>query len=250
MAEQDGIIPLKGTIDKLTFYKGKAGYLARKKGGNDKDKIATDPRFDRTRENNAEFGRACIAGKLLRASLKGLTKKASDRYMTGRLAKVMMKGIKADTTSKRGLRNMADGDPLVLEAFEFNADGKLGSTLFAPYTTQVNRVTGILAADLQPFVPVNMLSAPRGTTHFKINSAGIAIDFAAGKYEIQTSASAVLPWDDANTAAINLVNTVSANSTHPLILVLGVEFFQDVNGDMSPLKSGIFNALAIVKVDV
>jgi hypothetical protein len=30
---------------------------------------------------------------------------------------------------------------------------------------------------------------------------------------------------------------------------LGVEFYQEVNGQMYPLKNGVYNPLAIVKVD-
>jgi len=48
---------------------------------------------------------------------------------------------------------------------------------------------------------------------------------------------------------INLANAVTAASTHPLFLALGIEFYQEVNGQMYPLKNGAFNALALVKVD-
>ena len=33
MAQQKGILPVKGTIGNLTFYKSKDGYLLRGKGG-------------------------------------------------------------------------------------------------------------------------------------------------------------------------------------------------------------------------
>ena len=57
MAQQSGIIPLKGTLGNITFYKSKEGYLAREKGGVSAERIASDPAFQRTRENGAEFGR-------------------------------------------------------------------------------------------------------------------------------------------------------------------------------------------------
>jgi hypothetical protein len=57
----------------------------------------------------------------------------------------------------------------------------------------------------------------------------------------------MLAWDGTATAVINLNNSVTANSTHPLFLVLGIEFYQDVNVKY-PLKNGAFNALSIVKV--
>jgi hypothetical protein len=42
---------------------------------------------------------------------------------------------------------------------------------------------------------------------------------------------------------------VTAASTKPLFLALGVEFYQEVNGQMYPLKNGAYNPLALVKVD-
>jgi hypothetical protein len=50
------------------------------------------------------------------------------------------------------------------------------------------------------------------------------------------------------TVAINQVNTVTPNSTKPLFLALGIEFFQEVNGQMYPLKNGAYNPLALVQV--
>jgi len=66
MARQEGIIKLNGRIGDLTFYKTRNGYLARDKGGVDASRIANDPRYQRTRENMAEFGRATKAGKFFR----------------------------------------------------------------------------------------------------------------------------------------------------------------------------------------
>ena len=47
MARQSGIIKLKGTIGDITFYKSKDGYLARQKGGVDKERFHTDPKSQR-----------------------------------------------------------------------------------------------------------------------------------------------------------------------------------------------------------
>ncbi|MGF6928799.1 hypothetical protein QFZ48_004299 [Chitinophaga sp. W2I13] len=106
MARQSGIIPLKGMIGNITFYKSKAGNLAREKGGVDANRIATDPAFIRTRENGAEFGRAGEAGKLLRTAFRALLLNIGDSYMSSRLGREMMKVIQADTTNVRGQRNV------------------------------------------------------------------------------------------------------------------------------------------------
>jgi hypothetical protein len=249
MAKQKGIIKLDGTIGDITFYKSQDGYLAREKGGVSGDRIANDPNFQRTRENGEEFGRAGKAGKLLRNSIRAMLQNASDSRMVSRLTQKMVEVIQEDATNPRGQRNVIDGEAELLEGFEFNITGKLGTTLYAPYTSTIDRVAGTLAVSIPAFVPLNMIAAPGGSTHFKIVSAGTEIDFENETFVVATSETAVLPWDTTATAVINLSNAVTANSTHPLFLALGIEFYQEVNGQMYPLKNGAYNALALVKVD-
>jgi hypothetical protein len=75
-----------------------------------------------------------------------------------------------------------------------------------------------------------------------------SIDFEAGVYESIQSSTDAIPVDGAATAASTLQNAVTANSTHPLFLLLGIEFYQVVNGASYTLKNGAFNALSLVKV--
>ena len=248
MARQKGIIKLKGTIGDITFYKTKDGHLAREKGGIDASRIASDPAFQRTRENGSEFGRAGKAGKILRTSLRALLLNSADGRMVSRLTQQMVKVIQADVTSLRGLRNVIDGEAELLAGFEFNIRGKLGTSLFAPFVGAIDRVTGDITVDIDSFVPANMIAAPSGTTHFKIISAGAEIDFEAETFVEAHSETAILPWDAVATVAINQVNAVTPNSTKPLFLALGVEFYQEVNGQMYALKNGAYNPLALVQV--
>lgn len=248
MAQQKGIIKLNGTIGGITFYKSKDGYLAREKGGVSADRIANDPNFQRTRENGAEFGRAGKAGKILRTSLRALLQNASDSRMVSRLTQRMVKVIQMDAINPRGERNVIDGEAELLLDFEFNINGKLGTTLYAPYSTSIDRPTGVLSVDIASYIPSNMIAAPSGTTHYKIISAGVAIDFENETYVVDSNASAILPWDAVATTALTLTNTVTTASTHPLFLALGVEFYQEVNGTMYPLKNGSYNALSLVAV--
>ncbi len=248
MAKQKGIIKLEGTIGDITFYKSQDGYLAREKGGVPADRIANDPAFQRTRENGSEFGRAGNAGKILRTSIRALLQNASDSRMVSRLTQKMVEVIQADVTNTRGQRNVIDGEAELLEGFEFNITGKLGTALYAPFTGTIDRVAGTLVIDIPAFIPSNMIAAPGGTTHFKIISVGSEVDFENESFVATTSETAIMPWDATATAAINLSNEVTANSTHPLFLALGIEFYQEVNGTNYPLKNGAFNALALVKV--
>ncbi|MBS3992538.1 MAG: hypothetical protein KGZ87_02360 [Bacteroidetes bacterium] len=248
MARQKGIIKLKGTIGDITFYKTQDGHLAREKGGVDGDRIKNDPNFQRTRENGAEFGRAGKAGKILRTAFRSLSINASDSRVASRLTQLMMEVIHADMVSERGFRNVLDGETELLKGFEFNINGKLGNSLYAPFDSSIDRAAGTLDVNIPSFSPLAMLAAPNGTTHFKIVSAGAEVDFEAESFVIGTSATGILPWTVTDTALISQSNSVTPNSTKPLFLVLGVEFYQEVNGAMYPLKNGSYNPLAIVNV--
>ncbi len=248
MAQQKGILPLKGTIGNITFYKSKDGYLAREKTSVNKERIANDPAFARTRENGAEFGRAGQAGKVLRTALRSLLLNTADSRMLSRLTRELMKVIQADAVNERGLRNVIDGESELLEGFEFNANSKLSTSLFAPFTTNINRVSGELSVSIPAFVPTNMVAAPSGATHFKLVSAGVEIDFENKSYVVAIGDSGSLPINSIATVPLNMSHQVTANSTKPLFLVLGIEFYQEVNGNEYSLKNGAFNALALVKV--
>lgn len=249
MAKQKGLIKLKGTIGDITFYKSKDGFIAKEKGGIEASRIATDPAFQRTRENGAEFGRAGKAGKLLRTAFKPLMIHAKDKRMVGRLTQQMVVVLQADSLNKRGLRTVTDGAPELLTGFEFNINGKLSTSLFAPIVPTIDRAAGILSITIDPFDPSKMINTPAGTTHFKIIAAGAAINFENDTYEVKSSESGLLPWTGDLTAPINLVQTVTPGSTHPLFMVVGLEFFQEVNGEMYSLKSEAFNPLSLVAVD-
>ncbi|HEV7331993.1 MAG TPA: hypothetical protein VGN63_13240 [Flavisolibacter sp.] len=249
MAKQKGIFKVEGTLDDVTFYKSKDGYLVREKGGVSAERIASDPAFIRTRENQAEFGRAGKAGKTLRAAFRVLLQNASDARMVSRLHREMMKVVKADATSARGQRNVLDGELELLTGFEFNAGGKLSQTLFAPFVAAIDRVSGELKIEIPSFVPLNQIGAPKEATHYQILGGGGAIDFEAGLFTAEANNSAVLPLDGSDSVPLSLLFAVAPNSTQPLFVVLGIAFFQEVNGSHYSLKNGAYNALAVVRVN-
>jgi len=249
MARQSGIIKLKGTIGDISFYKTSDGHLARLKGGVDANRIANDPAFQRTRENGSEFGRAGKGGKLIRNTMRVLLEHAKDKRLTGRLTKDLLAVVKTDTVNSRGLRTVQDGDLSLLLGFNFNIKGKLGATLFTPYDLAFDRVTGEADLNLAAFSPKRHIAAPRGTTHFKVVSAAAEVDFAAETFVFANDETAILPYQKADTAPIALTSTVTANSTLPVLMVIGIEFYQEVNGEMYSLKNGAFNALSIAKID-
>ena len=248
MAKQKSIIKLEGTIGDITFFKTKDGYMAREHVPLSADRIASDPAFQRTRENNQEFGRAGKAGKLLRAAFRSLLLNTADNRMVSRLTKEMMKVIQADATSSRGQRNVLDGETELLQGFEFNEAGKLSTTLFMPFTTSINRGTGSAQVSLPEYTPLNSITAPGGATHYRLLVAAATVNFEAGTYNMDETSTAELALDTALVPAASFTCTLAAAATHPIFLLLGIEFFQQVNGAMYSLKNGAFNALQVVAV--
>ncbi len=248
MAKQRGIIKIEGTLGDITFLRTQDGYIAKEKTSIKGKRIATDPAFQRTRENNAEFAKAGKAGKLLRNAIRTTMQFAKDGRVTSRLTTEMLKVVKADAVNPRGQRKVLDAETEMLQGFNLNINSLLESTLFAPVTTSIDRAAGTLNVNILSFIPLTAVQAPQGTTHFKIVAAGAEIDFEAETYVENSKESAVIPWTEAPTADISLSNAVTAGSTHPLFLLLGIQFFQQVNGVNYPLKNGAYNALSLVKV--
>jgi hypothetical protein len=247
MAHQKGPLKVKGTLGDLTFYKSQDGYLIREKGGIDKKKIKNDPAFKRTQENGSEFGRAGKAGKLLRTAFRTLLLNADNRVVS-RLHSHMMAVIKTDAVSARGLRNVTQGNVGLLTDFEFNNRAPLGSAFFAPYNAAIDRATGEFTVSIPPFNPSAVIMAPPGCTHYKIVSGAAAIDFENKEFVMDASETAILPWNAVATVAVAHTNVLVAAGTDPQFLLLGLEFYQEVNGEKYPLTNGAFNGAALVKV--
>jgi hypothetical protein len=201
------------------------GFLAREKGSVDAERIKNDPNFARTRENGAEFGRAGAAGKLLRTSLRTLILNTSDSRMASRLTREMVKVIQAAEINSRGQRNVIDGEAELLQGFEFNEDGKLIRTFYAPFDSVIDRAQGALTINIPEFVPGNMIAAPQGATRVKLIAAGVEIDFQTGTYVINTSQSGEIVLGPQTEAAIASENVVTAASANPLFLAFGLEFY-------------------------
>lgn len=245
MAKQTGIIKLKGTIGDIAFYKTSDGHLARAKGGIDGKRIASDPAFQRTRENGSEFGRAGKAGKLLRNSIRNLLQKAKDKRLVGRLTAALLKVVKTDTTNTRGLRTVQDGIVSLLKNFEFNINAKLASTLFATFATTFDRVSGEGTLNVSKFVPTASIAGPTGTTHYKISFSTAELDFENETFTAETDQTDIVSYDSIETAALEINTSTNPNSTLPIIQVVSIEFYQEVNGEMYPLKNGSYNAMAV-----
>ena len=248
MASQTGLIKIKGTLDNVNFYKTKDGDLARMKTSVDGDRIKNDPAFERTRENNVEFGNSATSGKIMRDAVRIMALNAADGRVTSRLTKIMSQVKNLDSTSARGDRNVAQGfqDPnalLLLKGFEFNKEALLSTILYKPYN--VNTTTGeVSIVDLQPQTDVVW---PQGATHISLTCGFAGVDFASGDKELEMSNTVNLPIDMVTTS-VTLTPSGTPSVAGVNMYLLKIEFFQEVNGVQYTLKNGAYNALKVIEV--
>lgn len=248
MARQKGILKIEGTLDNLTFYKGKEGYLVRTKGGVSKERILNDPNFVRTRENGSEFGLSARSGKQLRTSVRSFIQKAKDARVSNRLTQVMAKIKNQDFTSVRGERNVAQGlstaeGKQLLKGFDFNDRALLSAVFHAPFS--IDLATG--EVNVPDLTPTNDISIPGGATHVTLSGAVLNIDFSTGESDISYSPEVNLAIDSTSATQTFSPVAMPTGSGNVLYLVL-IEFFQEVNGVQYSLNNGSFNVLNIVEV--
>lgn len=248
MAKQKSIFRLKGNIGGVSFYKTQDGFLAREQTSIDPSRIFNDPAFQRTRENMAEFSEATKSGGLLRNALRPQLMRTADGRVAGRLTRKMMQVLKTDMESQRGERRVILGTLQLLEGFDFNIRASLGSSLYALYLAQIDRTAGEASIHLPSFIPEEGVTMPEGGTHFKLISSCAIVNFVERDFEASFQESALIPVSSPATEIIDLQHTLSAGAVLPMFLTLGVLFYQQVNGVAYPLKNGVYNALAIVKV--
>ena len=249
MANQKSHIKISGTLDDLTYFETKNGYKVRKKRVFNKEQISNSDAYERVRENNSEFTRAAHAGKLLREALNDQLKPVKGGSGT-RLFAEMMAILRTDPVSDRGKRQVFLGDLNKLNGFEFNGANALKESISATFLPAADRVSGKLVIAIAPFVPVQKATSPVGTTHLKLVSAAVELNFPEKKYTLSLSETPSVPLDQNMVNLADLKHQLPANSAHPWILVLGIVYQQTMNGKDYPLKDKSFNALKIVLVDM
>lgn len=248
MAKESSILKLKGMLDGMSFYKTSEGYRVRAKGGIEKERILNDQSFARTRENMNEFGNINSSGKMIRTAIGPYLNRAKDMRASSRLVSLIAKVKNLDETSARGERTFGNGiataeGKLMLEGFNFNKAATLDSVLKAHYV--LDTATGTL--QLPAFYPAEDVQIPSSATHLTLGYACGGLMPETFKSETVYAERLVIPISqEAQDTELKLPSLLAAGSvTIHLILI---EFLQEINGTLYPLKNGAFNALQIVKV--
>lgn len=248
MAKQSGIIKIEGTIDDLTFYKINGKYKIRKKGGIPKSRIQSDPRFKRVRENNAEFGRVSQGISLMRKAFITMLH-GSKKVQTGDLMPVFFDVLRSDTANQRGERILSAGNLLILEQLNLNNHVTLEQVLNVFPVITVDRLLGEAVVQFPSWEPFQ-LDVPQGATHYQINTCAALINFSDKQYEQTTETGIIESLPQSQVASQNITLSFSAGSVLPIMVVVGIRFYVEINGVQKQLFDADYNPVKVVKVDV
>jgi hypothetical protein len=184
MARQMGQIPLKGTIDGITFYyHPDDGHLARAKSSLDKDRVMRDKKFQNFIHSGQEFKETTFAGKLLRKSLSKLLFPIADGKLSARMNATILQSIRADAVSDFGTRRFDKGQPEVLQGFEFNVKLPLETVFTGDVLIVRNKNNDDMHVSIPSFAVARQLQVPTHATHFQFVGGRMVIDFDKGAYK-------------------------------------------------------------------
>jgi len=249
MAQQTGILGIKGTVGGLVFA---ADGSVRQKQASNKAKFTSAASMARTRENANEFGEAASSAKLLRDSLRVAIQAASDKRMVSRMTKAMRAALALDTTHDRGQRQVLTANLASLLGFNFNLGAGIGQNLFFQYT--MTGSSSDVTLTIPHLDPNTDIAAPVGATHYEIVVGASAVDFAAKTYQ-QAAVAAPLGILALNGPTLTSKTVVATLPTAPgadelVVGVLGVNYYQQLNGKYYPLNNNANNPLAVEYVNV
>lgn len=249
MAKQESFIKLRGKVGDLSFSKNRRrGYEVRKPGGADKQRIKNDPNFQRTRENMAEFGSAAAMAKLIRLQMNNLMYRFGDKTMGNRLTSVVHRIQKADASSPRGERVFLPENSGLLKGFEFNAGSSLSYMFGLELPIVYDRASGDVTLEIPAFNPQRSLTVLPGATHvlFTLAAAEQSLDPQnVPRPDVAESSYMPVVGDQ---LADTLQVTVTGNTNAVVYIMVGIDLYQEVNGQHYPLLNNPYNTMTIVDV--
>jgi hypothetical protein len=251
MAKQAGPIFFEGRLGDLSFYKDNEGnYLVRQAGGPSRDKVKHHRSYTNFRKTGSEFGAVSSTCKLIRYAFRQYTRHCKEGTLCNRLNSRGMQVMRSEKIHNWGERRMQYANVALLEDMEWNAKLSLDQALKADYCGFIDPATGAMHALVPSFVPRHNIKAPKGATHFRIYGAGTALDVVEYEYKSDCKETDIFRINAKETGSILLNLHVPAEAQDMLILGIGIEFYEEVNGKLLPIAGGAFSIVKACRPEV
>jgi len=250
MARVTGPFKITGTIDDMNFYQDGDKNIARKAGGGFNGKaIKTKDSMVRVRVNASEFGHCASVKSTFMRALHPYLFRVKGRKVHSAMTSMFVQIKSFDPVSKRGERRVAPGltttdgrNFLLTYSYpeRFTIDQALGNRFTVDPVTQ--------SCSCNDF-DVSGISFPEFATHVGLLYGVVVMDFDAIKAQSFLAEEYFIPKKDANhsivlnpvtppspfTASLVTEDEASGDGVH--IAVMGVRFYQEVNGVMTKLEA-------------
>ncbi len=207
------------------------------------------PSMAGTRHNATEFGHASRAGKLLRHALAPWLLDLDNRTLRAALTSRLLSLVKLDSDQPPGQRQLRPSHAAPLTGFQFNSAASLPEPLRSG--CRLTRTpAGELSLALPALTPSPDLSFPVGATHFALSAVAILFNVPADTARLLPLAG--LPLATARTTDIQPALRLTASlgpaptPSDVLVLVVGLSYFQQLNGQLYPLSAVRARPLQVV----
>ena len=237
MARVTGPFKITGTIDGMTFYQdGGENYVKKAGGGFDGKAIKTKDSMVRVRENYTEFGHCASIKSVFMGALRPYLSKLKGRKLHSGMTSLFVQIKNFDPVSKRGERRVSlgltttDGHNLLLTYSypeRFTVDQVLGNRFQVDMTT--------LNCSCLDF-DVSGIAFPEYATHVGLLYGVVVMDFEGIQAKAFLADEYYIAKNDVNhSITLNPVNAPSGTGVR--IAVMGVRFYQEVNGVKTKLEA-------------
>ncbi|MEI3802676.1 MULTISPECIES: hypothetical protein [unclassified Chitinophaga] len=240
-------ITFVGAIGNMTAYKmrGSDKVIIRGKGGASKEQIRHSPRFERTRENNAEFGGCSYASKAIRHTLFPV-KHLADYNFTPTMNKLAKSIQLLDKVGERGKRDIQlSRHGYLLDGFQLNKKTPFDSVLRRPISCSIERETGSAVIQLPYLKPGSNLMMPWQYPFFRIIiTFGMVADVVYNENGYQNREELPVPttvyteWQPvkqdfkAQNIALQLTDLEGLDDTKMLLVGIGIEIGMPITNEV------------------
>ncbi|WP_334113847.1 hypothetical protein [Paucihalobacter sp.] len=248
MARVTGLFKITGTIGGMNFYLDGGENLVRDAGGGfNGDAIRTKDSMVRVRENASEFGHCASVKRVFMNALHPYLSKLKGRKLHSAMTSLFVQIKNFDPVSKRGERRVSqglttpDGHNLLLTYSypeRFTVDQVLGNRFSVDMTTH-----SCSCIDFD----VSKIAFPEYATHVSLLYGVVFMDFEVLEAKAFLAADYYIAKNDVN-HSITLNPVAAPIGTGVRIAVMGVRFYQEVNGVMTQLEAK--RGVAVLGVDV
>ncbi|WP_194774801.1 hypothetical protein [Pararhodonellum marinum] len=235
MARQAGGLQLEGTIGNMIFYKMNGKYYVRSKGAPSKAKLKKGKAFENSRRVSAEFGHASkMASKVVHAA-KPLMNPGNHTGLHGKLTEQLQRVLQTDRQSAYGDRKISLGDLSLLEGFDFEQT-KLKSHLIA--LPKIKSSQRDIKVDFSGMKILDPRSVPEGASHFRLDMVSVIFD----EQKMSGQTMDLKGQNQLLSVPLSALGTIVLPKPHAetddsvFLILLGLVFLQEVNGEMHELS--------------